>query len=135
MSASYPLVKNRYAFSTRFGVSIRPSRVGFSPISTSSFLMRSCICLLYISAFATPAIAETADALYADRTNLASATKAVEMWAAALAANPKDFDAAWKLSRGDYWLGAHTVESEQRRFYEDGIEAGQKAIMLQPNKP
>src|ERR1700687_4258689 len=116
MSASYPLVKNRYAFSTRFGVSSRPSRLGFSPISASSFLMRSCISLMYICACASLAIAQTADALYADRTNLASAKKAAQIWAAALAANPKDFEAAWKLSRVDYWLGGHTVESEQRRF-------------------
>jgi tetratricopeptide (TPR) repeat protein len=97
--------------------------------------MRSCISLLYICAFASLAIAQTADALYADRTNLASAKKAAEMWAAALAANPTDFETAWKLSRADYWLGGHTGESEQRRFYENGIEAGQKAIALQPNKP
>jgi tetratricopeptide (TPR) repeat protein len=97
--------------------------------------MRSCISLLYICACASLAIAQTADALYADRTNLASAKKAAQIWAAALAANPKDFEAAWKLSRVDYWLGGHTVESEQRRFYEGGIDAGQKAIVLQPNQP
>src|SRR2546428_8529184 len=49
MSASYPLVRNLDAFSTRFGVSRRPSRAGSSPISASSFLISSCIVLFYIS--------------------------------------------------------------------------------------
>src|SRR5205085_1188963 len=105
MSASYPLVRNLYAFSTRFGVSRRPSRAGSSPRSVSSFLIASCILLFYISASrAQPA---DPDALYADRANLASARRAVEIWSAALAADAHDFDAAWKLARADYWLGGH----------------------------
>ena len=63
MSASYPLVRNLYAFSTRFGVSRRPSRAGSSPRSASSFLISSCILLFYIPL----ASAQSPDALYADR--------------------------------------------------------------------
>jgi tetratricopeptide (TPR) repeat protein len=79
--------------------------------------------------------AETPDALYADRTNLASARRAAAIWAAALAANPKDFESAWKLSRAYYWLGGHTRAAEQRKIYEDGIDAGRKAIAVEPGKP
>src|SRR6185295_293549 len=100
MFAPYPLVRNLYAFSTRVGVSRSPSRPGSSPRSASSFLIKSCISLLYIPVLA----AQSADALYADRTQLASARRAADMWAAALAADPRDFDAAWKLARADYWL-------------------------------
>jgi tetratricopeptide (TPR) repeat protein len=57
------------------------------------------------------------------------------MLKAALAQNPNDFDAAWKLSRADYWLGGHAAASAQRRYYEDGIDAGRRAIALEPNKP
>ena len=92
-TASYPLVRNLYAFSTRFGVSRRPSRVGSSPNSASSFLIRSCILLFYIPALG----AQSADALYADRANLASARSAAEIWRA-----QDTFDAAWKLARADY---------------------------------
>src|SRR5438876_1018012 len=63
MSAPYPLVRNLYAFSTRFGVLRRPSRSGSSPRSASSFLITSCIVLFYIPA---PA-AQSPDALSADR--------------------------------------------------------------------
>lgn len=131
MSAPYPLVRNLYAFSTRFGVSRSPSRVGSSPRSASSFLIRSCIALFYIS---VPA-AQSPDALYADRANLSSARQAADLWARAVAANPHDYDAAWKLARADYWLGGRAPEAERRRFLEQGIDTGRKAVAIEPNRP
>jgi tetratricopeptide (TPR) repeat protein len=52
-----------------------------------------------------------------------------------LAADPRNFDAAWKLARADYWLGGHAPDAERRRFLEQGIDAGRKAVALQPNRP
>jgi tetratricopeptide (TPR) repeat protein len=121
-----------YAFSTRFGVSTSPSRLGSSPRSTSSFLIKSCIVLFYISALT----AQSADQLYADRVNLSSARRAADIWRAELAGGgPGAFDAGWKLARADYWLGGHAPEAERRRWFEEGIEAGRKAAALQPNRP
>lgn len=79
--------------------------------------------------------AQTADALYADRTNPASARRAATEWSDELARNPQAFDAAWKLARVDYWLGGHAAEAEQRRFFENGIDVARKAVALQPNRP
>ena len=79
--------------------------------------------------------AQSADALYADRTRLASARRAADMWAAALAADARDVDAAWKLARADYWLGGHVPERERRAMYEQGIDAGRKAIAVHPDRP
>ena len=147
MSASYPLVRNCSAFSTRFGVSRSPSRPGSSPSSASSRVMSSCMALFYISArvaafaafagsaTAGSASAQSADALYADRANLASARRAADLWSAELAANARAFDAAWKLARTDYWLGGHAPEAERRGFLENGIAAGRTAVVLEPNKP
>ena len=75
------------------------------------------------------------DRLYADRANLASARRAAEIWAIELAGHPAAFDAAWKLARADYWLGGHARESERRAFLEGGIDAGRKAVAVQPNRP
>jgi tetratricopeptide (TPR) repeat protein len=73
------------------------------------------------------------DRLYADRANPASARRAAELWAAELTVHPAAFEAAWKLARADYWLGGHAAE--RRAFLEAGIEAGRKAVALQPNRP
>jgi tetratricopeptide (TPR) repeat protein len=96
-------------------------------------VIASCILLFYISAPAAQSI--DADRLYADRANLASARRAADAWSAALAGDPRSFDAAWKLARADYWLGSHAPEAERRGFLETGIDAGRKATALQPNRP
>ncbi len=84
---------------------------------------------------AAPDAQSEADRLYAGRADLASARRAADLWRAEFAGNPKSFDLAWKLARADYWLGGHAPDAERRKFYEDGIEAGQKAIALSPDKP
>ncbi len=74
--------------------------------------------------------------MYADRANLASARQAAEIWRTQLAAGGTDaFDAAWKLARADYWLGGHASETERRTFFEQGIDAGQRAAAMQPKRP
>jgi tetratricopeptide (TPR) repeat protein len=78
--------------------------------------------------------AQDPDALYADRTNLASARQAAAIWAAQTKADPKQFEAAWKLARADYWLGNHAPQSERRTFLEQGIEAGKLAVAIEPNR-
>jgi tetratricopeptide (TPR) repeat protein len=89
---------------------------------------------LYICAAAPLAVAQSADALYADRANLSSARRAADLWNAAYRANPQDFATAWKLARVDYWLGGHTQGIEPRRYYERGMEAARQAIAIDPAK-
>jgi tetratricopeptide (TPR) repeat protein len=78
---------------------------------------------------------EDPDALYAQRQNPSSARRAVELWSDELARHPDDFETAWKLARGRYWLGEHGPEADRKRELERGIEAARVAIKLQPNRP
>jgi hypothetical protein len=76
------------------------------------------------------------DALYRDRESLPSATQAAELWAARLAANPADFESAWKLARARYWLGTNGLPADQRRAaLELGITAGRAAAAIAPKQP
>ena len=77
----------------------------------------------------------SADALYADRVHIESAQRAAAIWSAELARSPRSFDAAWKLSRADYWLGGHVPENARRGLLERGVEAGRAAIAIEPNRP
>jgi hypothetical protein len=103
--------------------------------------MISCILVLYLAsstALVEPPAAEVRqdpDALYAARTELAKAREATSIWAGRLLANPKDFEAAWKLSRARYWLGTHAPEAERKTFLEEGIAAGRTAAALAPKRP
>lgn len=76
------------------------------------------------------------DALYKDRENLASAKKATDIWAARLAANPKDFDSAYRLAQARYWLGTNGLpEAERKAALEAGIAAARSAIAINAARP
>jgi hypothetical protein len=106
--------------------------------------MTFCILVLYIAATsvppqrdaAPPAPADAdADALYAERDDLASARQAVALWSDRLARNPKDFEAGWKLARAHYWLGGHAPQGERKALLEAGIAAARAAIPHAPDRP
>jgi tetratricopeptide (TPR) repeat protein len=75
------------------------------------------------------------DALYRERAELASVRQAADIWEARLAANPRDFESAWKLARACYWLGGHVPADEQRQQYERGLKAATLAADLEPKRP
>ena len=83
----------------------------------------------------TQAAATDPDALYARRDDLQSARRAEAIWAERLKANPRDFEAAWKLARARYWLGGHAPETERKTLLEGGIAAGRTAAALEPSRP
>jgi tetratricopeptide (TPR) repeat protein len=101
------------------------------------------LCLVLFGLFAATISAQSGtgsggddpDKLYANRTDIASARRAADLWSGALRRNSRDFDAAWKLSRVDYWLGGHVPESERRQFLESGADAGRAAVAIAPNRP
>lgn len=112
----------------------------------------SCIAVLYLAAFAVPgtplaprlttaapslqaAAPGDPDALYAARTDLASARAAAAIWEARLARDPHDFESAAKLARVLYWVGTHAAPAERRALLERGIAAGRTAAGLEPRRP
>jgi len=101
-----------------------------------------CVVLALVAAAGTSAWAqertapaEEADRLYANRTDLPSIRRAIEIWRTALKTDPGNFDASWKIARGDYWLGGHAPEAEQSAALDDGVAHGRLAVSLQPNRP
>jgi len=86
---------------------------------------------------AAPAQTQTQDpdALYARRDELSSAREAAAIWQQRLAADPQNFEAAWKLARARYWLGGHLPEAERKAALEAGTAAARAAIAVQPKRP
>lgn len=81
------------------------------------------------------AATQTADALYADRENMASARRAMSVLAEDVRRDPSAFEPAWKLARVCYWLGGHAPRPERRAHLERGIAAAQEAARLAPARP
>jgi tetratricopeptide (TPR) repeat protein len=75
------------------------------------------------------------DRLFDAREDLPSALAASDEWAARLAKDTKDYQAAWKLARAAYWLGSHVPAPDRRAQYERGLEAGRRAVELEPDRP
>ncbi|MGE3959194.1 MAG: TRAP transporter TatT component family protein [Vicinamibacterales bacterium] len=88
-----------------------------------------------MSLLGRPAAAQTADELYADRANLASASKAADLLEAEVQMHPTSFDPAWKRARIAYYLGGHAVAGERRMHLERGVVAAQAAAKLEPGRP
>lgn len=81
------------------------------------------------------AIAE-ADQYYAQRADLVKVRQALVSLRQAQADDPANYELAWRMAKFDYYLGAHTPESnEQEKAYREGIEAGKLAVRLQDGKP
>jgi Tfp pilus assembly protein PilF len=77
-----------------------------------------------------------ADKLYAQRAELARAREGVILLRRALASDMGSYDAAWRLARFNYFLGSHATDKTERdRAYNEGVDAGRRAIKLQDAKP
>jgi tetratricopeptide (TPR) repeat protein len=81
------------------------------------------------------AIAE-ADRLYTERTDLVKVRLGIVSLRQAQADDAANYDLAWRLSKFNYYLGAHSPErSEQDKAFQEGIDAGKLAVKLQEGKP
>lgn len=77
-----------------------------------------------------------ADQLYTERTDLSKTRECISVLRQARAADPNNYDAAWRLARANYFLGEHTDDSGERdKAFSAGEAAAKDAIKLSGNKP
>ncbi len=77
-----------------------------------------------------------ADALYAKRDDLTNVREGVRLLAAEHTTSPASFEAAWKLAKQCYFLGAHTADKKERgATFDMGQAAAEAAIKLKPARP
>ena len=77
-----------------------------------------------------------ADALYAEMQDMATAEEALELYRKALAVEGNKYEAYWKISRIQYYIGAHTRDKNQKKaIFAQAVYHADKAIDLEPEKP
>jgi tetratricopeptide (TPR) repeat protein len=77
-----------------------------------------------------------ADQLYGQRADLLLLRRGIVSLRQARTKDPGNYDAAWKLSKFNYYLATHTDDSKERdTAFRDGIDAGKTAVQLQNEKP
>ena len=77
-----------------------------------------------------------ADQLYDQREDLMQLRRGIVSLRQALTIEPGNYDAAWRLSKFNYYLATHTDDSKERdEGFRAGITAGKTAVQLQNEKP
>src|SRR4051794_10692080 len=99
------------------------------------FLVVSAVLALCAAGGARAAGADDPDRLYANRIDLASAKRAVDLWTATLRQDPADYEALWKIARADYWIGRHVAENDRLEVLDQGVARGRAAASLAPDRP
>src|ERR1043165_904976 len=78
----------------------------------------------------------SADQLYSQRADLMQLRRGIVSLRQALTKDPGNYDAAWKLSKFNYYLATHTDNAKERDdAFRAGIDAGKTAVQLQNEKP
>lgn len=77
-----------------------------------------------------------ADEFYQQREDLSKLRQGIALLRQAQTADSGNYEAAWKLAKFAYYLGAHTdTDDERDEAFRQGIEAGKIAVQLAPDKP
>jgi len=76
-----------------------------------------------------------ADQFYAQREDLTRLQQGIVLLREAITADPRNYDAAWRLAKFNYYLATHTDGSVRDQAFRAGIEAGKTAVQLQGDKP
>jgi Tfp pilus assembly protein PilF len=78
----------------------------------------------------------SADQLYSKRDDLLQLRRGIVSLRQALTKDPGNYEAAWKLSKFNYYLATHTDDTKERNdAFRAGIDAGKTAVQLQNDKP
>lgn len=81
-------------------------------------------------------LVKQADGLYSERESIEKARQAVGVLRRARMADYGSYEAIWKLSKYNYYLGGHERDEPRKlEAFRDGIAAGEAAVRLAPDKP
>ena len=87
-------------------------------------------------AVAVEGLLSEADKHYAGRDSIEHARQAVAVLRRARMTDYNSFEAVWKLSRCQYYLGSHEADEKLKlEAFREGISAGESAVKLAPDKP
>jgi tetratricopeptide (TPR) repeat protein len=122
-------------------------RSGFTGFCSALMVVLACLTLSACSSrtevqeiaqdkVAAASMVAEADKIYNERADLKRAREGITLLGRALASDSGSYDAAWRLARLNYFLGAHTTDDTERdRAFDKGIDAARRAVKLQDSRP
>jgi hypothetical protein len=83
----------------------------------------------------SPELLQQADQSYAQRDDLARVREGLEALRRARAVDFNNFEVAWRAARLNYTLGDKTTDdAEREKAFREGIEAGETAVRVEPQR-
>jgi tetratricopeptide (TPR) repeat protein len=87
---------------------------------------------LFVHAMYAEDLVSQAMGHYSLRENKEDLDKAIELLEEALKQDPKNYEAAWKLSKARWYQGNFAVPADKKVSFEKGADAGKLAVELEP---
>lgn len=97
-----------------------------------------CLLGLILPVFSQPVeeVMTNADTLFLDLKDMETAEKIKSMYGQVAEVAEDKYEALWKLSRIQYYIGSHTDDKKaQQDIFAEGVEWAEKAILAGPEKP
>lgn len=79
-------------------------------------------------------LVQEADDYYVGRANPDNVRKGLALLRQSVAKNRKDFEAWWRISKFACYLARHASGAQKTRLLDEEIEAGKKAVALEPDR-
>lgn len=77
---------------------------------------------------------QKADDYYLGRQNLSNVDQGIGVLRDYLARSPQDYESWWRLAKFNNYLARHASDLQKVKLLKEAIEAGKKAVALQPNR-
>lgn len=77
---------------------------------------------------------QKADDYFLGRQNLSNVNLGVDLLRSAVAQSPQDYESWWRLAKFYNYWARHASGPENVKLLEEAIEAGKRAVQLQPNR-
>lgn len=107
-------------------------------VKSKIFLIGIVILCFTLSVFGQEAeeLIAKADALFAEMQDMATAEEALALYRSALGMAEDKYESFWKISRIQYYIGAHTKDKKQKKaIFAQAVYHADRAIDREPEKP
>jgi tetratricopeptide (TPR) repeat protein len=105
-----------------------------NPVGTALAYTRGVALGPSVGPYGLSSLVRQADDYYLARRDTVNVRTGITLLRRAVAANPQDYEAWWRISKLTCYVARHTPEPEKLELLEAAIESAKKAVALEPHR-